>query len=137
MSDQAELRRPDGEPFRFLIVDDSDFILKSLRVTIKLLGGDVVGEARDGVEAIDLYRKLRPDMVTCDIVMPTMTGVDVVRQLMAMDPEARVVMVSSLGHQEMVREAIGAGARYFIVKPFKPAEAAATLAQVIRKLYRL
>lgn len=136
MSD-LELRKADGEPFRYLIVDDSDFILKSLRVTIKLMGGEVVGEARDGQEALELYRKLRPDLVTCDIVMPNMTGVDVVRNLMSTDPDAKIVMISSLGHQEMVREAIGAGARYFIVKPFKPAEAAATLGAVLRKLYRL
>lgn len=135
MSETLELRKKDGTPYRFLIVDDSEFILKSLRVTIKMLGGEVVGECNDGHEVLEMYRKCRPDMVTCDIVMPTMSGVDVVKTLVAHDPSARVVMVSSLGHKEMVQEAIGRGAKYFIVKPFKPAEAAATLGAVIKKLF--
>lgn len=136
MTETLDLRKKDGSPYRFMIVDDSEFILKSLKVTIAMLGGEVAAECKDGNEALDAYRRVRPDVVTCDIVMPTMSGVDVVRQLVGMDPEAKVIMISSLGHKEMVQEAVSRGAKYFIVKPFKPAEAAATIGQVVKKLFR-
>jgi len=119
-----------------MIVDDSEFIIKSLRVTISLLGGEVVGESKDGTEAIDTYKKVRPDLVTCDIVMPTMSGVEVVKHLVNLDPEAKVIMVSSLGHKEMIEQAVSRGAKYFIVKPFKPAEAAMAIGTVIKKIFR-
>jgi len=89
----------------------------------------------DGVQAMELYKKTRPDIVTSDIVMPNMGGVELVRNLVALDPDVKVVMVSSLGHQDMVKEAIGAGAKYFIVKPFKPAEAAVKIKSVVEKLF--
>lgn len=129
-----EIRKKDGSAYRFLLVDDSDFILKALRVTVKLIGGEVVGEARDGLEAVELYRKVRPDVVTCDIVMPNMGGVDVVKELVSYDPDCNIIMASSLGHQDIVREAVAAGAKYFIVKPFKPAEAALKIRGVLEKL---
>ncbi len=134
MSD-LEIKKKDGSSFRFMCVDDSDFILKAMAATVKLLGGEVVAVAKDGLEAVEQYRKVRPDIVTCDIVMPNMGGVDVVKELVSMDPEAKIIMASSLGHQEIVREAIGAGAKYFIVKPFKPAEAAEKIRAVLEKLF--
>ncbi|MBT9588576.1 response regulator [bacterium] len=136
MSETLQIRKADGSPYRFMIVDDSEFILKSLKVTISLLGGEVVGESKDGTEAIDIYKKVRPDVVTCDIVMPTMSGVEVVKHLVNLDPEAKVIMVSSLGHKEMIEQAVSRGAKYFIVKPFKPAEAAMAIGAVIKKLFR-
>lgn len=135
-SSMTPIRKPDGTPYRFLIVDDSEFVLKNLKMTIGILGAEVVGECKDGQQALELYKEHRPDLVTCDIVMPNMSGVDVVKQLVQFDPEARVIMVSSLGHRHMVEEAIGRGAKYFIVKPFRPAEAASTLESVIQKLFR-
>ncbi|MEW6284319.1 MAG: response regulator [Candidatus Eremiobacterota bacterium] len=135
MSDELRVSKRDGSAFRFMIVDDSEFIRKNLRLAIQMLGGEVVGECRDGPEAVERYRKLRPDLVTCDIVMPTMSGVDVVRHLIGIDPDAKVIMVSSLGHQEQVRDAVARGARYFIVKPFRPMDAATRIAALIRKLY--
>ncbi|MGE0489334.1 MAG: response regulator [Vulcanimicrobiota bacterium] len=132
-----EVRKKDGSAFRFLLVDDSDFILKALRVTVKLLGGEVVGEASDGIQAVELYKKTRPDLVTCDIVMPNMGGVEVVQALQSIDPASNIVMASSLGHQDIVKKAIDAGAKYFIVKPFKPAEAAVKLRTLLEKLYGL
>lgn len=136
MSETLQIKKADGSPYRFMIVDDSEFILKSLKVTISLLGGEVVGESKDGTEAIDIYKKVRPDVVTCDIVMPTMSGVEVVKHLVNLDPEAKVIMVSSLGHKEMIEQAVSRGAKYFIVKPFKPAEAAMAIGAVIKKLFR-
>ena len=135
MSEALEVRKKDGSPYRFMIVDDSEFILKSLRVTISMLGGEVVGQCKDGHEAIDVYRKVRPDVVTCDIVMPTMSGVDVVKQLVDLDPDAKVIMVSSLGHKEMIQQAVTNGAKYFIVKPFKPVDAASSIGTVVKKLF--
>lgn len=127
--------KKDNSPYRFLLVDDSEFIIKSMGIVVKLLHGEVAGSANDGSECIAQYKKLRPDIVTLDIVMPNSNGIDVVKQLMEIDPEAKVIMVSSLGHQEMVKEAIKLGAKYFIVKPFKPMDAAATIRKVISKVF--
>lgn len=133
-SEDVKIQKKDGTPFRFLLVDDSEFIRKSLKVVVKLLEGEVVGEAQDGLEAIEAYKKFRPDVVTLDIVMPNMTGVEAVKHLVKLDPNAKVIMVSSLGYQEKVKEAIVNGAKYFIVKPFKPMEAAKTIKKVIMKV---
>lgn len=135
MTNTLQLKKKDGSPYRFMIVDDSEFILKSLKFTIGLLGGEVVGESKDGTEAIELYKRVRPDLVTCDIVMPTMSGVDVVRHLVNLDPEAKVIMVSSLGHKEMIEQAVSRGAKYFLVKPFRPDEAATAIGTVVKKLF--
>jgi len=133
-SEDVKIQKKDGTPFRFLLVDDSEFIRKSLKVVVKLLEGEVVGEAQDGLEAIEAYKKYRPDVVTLDIVMPNMTGVEAVKHLVKLDPNAKVIMVSSLGYQDKVKEAIVNGAKYFIVKPFKPMEAAKTIKKVIMKV---
>jgi two-component system, chemotaxis family, chemotaxis protein CheY len=132
---ETKILKKDNSPYRFLIVDDSEFIIKSLGIVVKMLGGEVVGSAKDGNEAIAEYKKVRPDIVTCDIVMPNSSGIDVVKQLKTIDPSANIIMVSSLGHQEMVKEAVMLGAKYFIVKPFKPAEAALTIKKVIQKIF--
>ena len=132
--EDVHILKKDGSPFRFLVVDDSDFIRRSLKVVVKLLKGEVVGEAKDGKEAIEVYKRTRPDIVTLDIVMPNMTGVEAVKHLVKLDPDAKVIMVSSLGYQDKVKEAIVNGAKYFIVKPFKPMDAAKTIRKVIMKV---
>lgn len=131
---ELQIRKKDDSPFRFLIVDDSNFILKAMKVTIRLLGGEVVGEARDGEEAIEQFKKVRPDVVACDIIMPGMSGVDVLRQLIRTEPNVKVIMVSSLAHQGIVKEAMAAGAKHFLVKPFKPAEAARKIKAVLERV---
>lgn len=132
--EDVRIVKRDGSPFKFLVVDDSEFIRRSLKVVVKLLNGEVVGEAQDGLEAIEMYKKTRPDIVTLDIVMPNMTGVEAVKHLVKLDPNAKVIMVSSLGYQDKVKEAIMNGAKYFIVKPFKPMAAAQTIKKVIMKV---
>ncbi len=132
--EDARILKRDGSPFRFLVVDDSEFIRRSMKVVVKLLNGEVVGEAKDGLEAIEMYKRTRPDIVTLDIVMPNMTGVEAVKHLVKLDPNAKVIMVSSLGYQDKVKEAIVNGAKYFIVKPFKPMAAAKTIKKVIMKV---
>ncbi|HPQ37135.1 MAG TPA: response regulator, partial [Synergistaceae bacterium] len=81
-------------------------------------GYTVVGEAANGAEAVEKYEKLQPDIVTMDITMPGVTGVEAVQRIVKKDPEARIIMVSAMGQQSMVVEAIRAGAKDFIVKPF-------------------
>jgi two-component system chemotaxis response regulator CheY len=83
-------------------------------------GFQVIGEAETGAQAIEKYKQLRPDLVTMDIVMPEMGGIDAVREIRKHDPAARVLMCSAMGQQALVVEAIQAGAKDFVVKPFVP-----------------
>ena len=103
-----------------LIVDDAIFMRTMIADILKGAGFDVVGEASTGVEAIQLYKDLRPDLVTMDIVMPDMGGIDAVRAIVEEDPDAKILMCSAMGQQGLVVEAIQAGARDFVVKPFQP-----------------
>jgi two-component system chemotaxis response regulator CheY len=83
-------------------------------------GYEVVGEAATGIEAVERYKSLKPDLVTMDIVMPDLGGIDAVREIVKFDPAARVLMCSAMGQQALVVEAIQAGAKDFVVKPFQP-----------------
>src|SRR5688572_33503978 len=83
-------------------------------------GFEVVGEAESGVQAVDKYRQLKPDLVTMDIVMPDMGGIEAVREICKTDPDAKILMCSAMGQQALVVEAIQAGAKDFVVKPFQP-----------------
>ncbi len=106
---------------RVLIVDDAIFMRRMLSDIVKGAGHEVAGEAGDALEAIRKYEELRPDVVTMDIVMPRqgdMDGMGALKRILEIDPAARIVMVSALGQQETVLEAIRIGARDFIVKPF-------------------
>ncbi len=103
-----------------LIVDDAVFMRTMISDILKQAGFEVVGEAASGVEAIEKYKELQPDLVTMDIVMPDMGGIDAVKEIMKTDPSARILMCSAMGQQGLVVEAIQAGARDFIVKPFQP-----------------
>ena len=104
---------------KILIVDDASYMRELIKETVKNAGYDVVGEADDGSAAISTFKKLKPDLVTMDIVMNNMTGIDAVKGIMAEDPDAKILIVSAMGHQAMMVEAIQAGASGFIVKPFK------------------
>jgi len=121
-------RKQDGQPVRFLIVDDSVFARKSIARMVESFGGEVAGEAGDGCTAITEYARTRPDMVLMDITMPNMEGIEAVEHIMHQDPEARVVMVSSVGYQENILAALQKGARHFVQKPVK----AETLYEVLR-----
>jgi two-component system chemotaxis response regulator CheY len=118
---------------RVLIADDASFMRQMIRDIIEPEGYEVVGEASDGVEVVDKFRKLRPDLVMMDIVMPKRSGIDAVRTIKAEDANATIVMCSALGQETLVMEAIQAGAKDFIVKPFKPDAVVQTLAKVIEK----
>lgn len=104
---------------RVLIVDDTECIRRVIRRIVEREGYEVVGEANDGSEAVEQFEKLHPDIVTMDITMPGCDGIDAVRQIVKSNPDARVVMCSALGEEKLVTEALEAGAREFIVKPFR------------------
>ena len=104
---------------KVLIVDDAAFMRISIKNMLTKNGYEVVGEAENGLIGIELYKELQPDIVTMDITMPEMSGLDALKEIQKMDPQAKVVMVSAMGQEAMVREAIVSGAKGFIVKPFK------------------
>jgi two-component system chemotaxis response regulator CheY len=103
-----------------LVVDDAIFMRTMIGDILKQAGFEVVGEAASGIEAVERYKELNPDLVTMDIVMPDMGGIDAVRAIIKEDPDARILMCSAMGQQGLVVEAIQAGARDFVVKPFQP-----------------
>jgi two-component system chemotaxis response regulator CheY len=105
---------------RVLIVDDAAFMRMMLRDILAKNGFEVAGEAENGKIAVQMYNELKPDIVTMDITMPEMDGIAAVKEIKASDPAAKVVMVSAMGQQAMVIEAIRSGAADFIVKPFQP-----------------
>jgi len=113
-------RGEDGQPVRYLIVDDSVFARKNLVRMVESFGGQVVGEAGDGVSAISEYDRLTPDIVLMDITMPQMEGIEAAEQIVRQHPDARIVMVSSVGYQENIVAALQRGARHFVQKPVKP-----------------
>ncbi|HTK96088.1 MAG TPA: response regulator [Terriglobales bacterium] len=116
----ALLRSKDKQPVRYLVVDDSVFARKNLTKMIETFGGQVAGEAGDGCTAITEYDKARPDIVLMDITMPQMEGIEAAERIVRNHPEARVIMVSSVGYQENIVTALQKGARHFVQKPVKP-----------------
>ena len=103
-----------------LIVDDAAFMRMMLKDILLRGGYQVVGEAENGQRAIELYKELKPDLVTMDITMPELDGISALKEIRAYDPDAVVIMCSAMGQQALVIDAIGAGAKDFIVKPFQP-----------------
>lgn len=118
---------------RVLIVDDAAFMRMSIRTMLVKNGYEIVGEASNGLEAIDKYKTLRPDLVTMDITMPGMTGLDALKEIMQFDSNAKVVMFSAMGQEIMIREAIMLGAKSFIVKPFTENHVIKALGQILNR----
>lgn len=104
---------------RILVVDDAAFMRLMLKNILTKNGYEVVGEAENGQVAVDKYKSLTPDLVTMDITMPVMEGIEAVKQIRQFDSGAKVIMCSAMGQQMMVVEALQAGAKDFIVKPFQ------------------
>jgi two-component system chemotaxis response regulator CheY len=116
----AVKRSKDGQAVRYLIVDDSVFARKNLARMIETFGGQVAGEAGDGLTAISEFDRTHPDIVLMDITMPQMEGIEAAEKIVQAHPEARIVMVSSVGYQENIVAALQRGARHFVQKPVKP-----------------
>ena len=104
---------------RILIVDDAAFMRMMIKDILVKNGFEVVGEAADGFQAVEKYRELKPDLVTLDITMPEKDGIAALKEIREFDPDAKVIMCSAMGQQSMVIDAIQAGAKDFIVKPFQ------------------
>ncbi len=105
---------------RVLITDDALFMRTMLKNILLHNGYEVVGEAANGRESVELYQTLRPDVVTMDITMPEMDGIAAVKEIRKKDPSAKIIMCTAMGQKSMVLEAVAAGAKDFLVKPFKP-----------------
>ncbi len=103
-----------------LVCDDAIFMRTMITDILTQAGYEVIGEAESGAQAVEKYRQLKPDLVTMDIVMPDMGGIEAVREICKVHPEARILMCSAMGQQALVVEAIQAGAKDFVVKPFQP-----------------
>ncbi|GIN61669.1 chemotaxis protein CheY [Robertmurraya siralis] len=103
---------------RILIVDDAKFMRLTLSNILTKANHEIVGEGENGRDAVELYRQLTPDLVTLDITMPEMSGLDAIKEIRKEFPHAKVIMCSAMGQQKMVVESIEAGAKDFIVKPF-------------------
>ena len=116
-----------------LICDDTAFMRSLIRQVLAGGGYDVVGEAGSGAEALRLYEELRPDFVTMDVVMPNENGVEIVRRLLAHHPGARIIMITAVGQESLVEEAMEAGAIEFVVKPFEPSRLLDAVRHALKK----
>lgn len=114
-----------------LVVDDAAFMRMMIKDILTKNGYDVVGEAENGLIATQKYKELNPDLVTLDITMPEMDGIQALKNIRASAPDAKVIMCSAMGQQAMVIEAIQAGARDFIVKPFQAERVVEAVKKVI------
>ncbi len=114
-----------------LVVDDAIFMRTMISDILSQAGYEVVGEAETGTQAVERFKELNPDLVTMDIVMPEMGGIDAVREIVKIAPGARVLMCSAMGQQALVIEAIQAGAKDFVVKPFQPSRVLEAVQRVL------
>lgn len=114
-----------------LVVDDVAFVRKTLTQILTEGLFQVVGEAADGSEAIEMYAKLQPDLVTMDIVMPKLGGIEATRRLVSYDKDAKIVIVSAMNQENLVMDAINVGARDYILKPFSSKDVIQTLERVL------
>ena len=114
-----------------LVCDDAIFMRTMISDILTQAGFEVVGEAESGSQAVEKYHALKPDLVTMDIVMPDMGGIEAVREICKDDPEAKILMCSAMGQQALVVEAIQAGAKDFVVKPFQPSRVLEAVQRVL------
>lgn len=108
-----------GPRARVLVVDDTTFMRQQIREILRAAGHEVVAEAEDGVQGVELFRSERPDVVTLDLVMPRQGGIETLRQIRSLDPEARVIVCSSIRDEATIVEAVGLGARDYVLKPIQ------------------
>lgn len=115
-----------------LVVDDTLFMRASIRQMLEANGHSVAGEAANGVEAIEKYAAVKPDVILMDITMPDMDGLEALKRIKEIDPKAKVIMCTAMGQQVMVAKAVELGAQQFIVKPFQPDRLMAAIDTVCR-----
>ncbi|MCK4234197.1 response regulator [candidate division WOR-3 bacterium] len=117
---------------RILIVDDAIFMRKMIGDILRKEGYEICGEAENGIEAIKKYEELKPDLVTMDIIMPDMSGIDAVQEIVKNDSNAKILMVSAMGQQSLVVEAIQKGAKDYVIKPFQPSRVLEAVERVLK-----
>lgn len=118
--------------FTCLIADDSEFARRTIANIIAKMGGTVVGEAANGIDAVDEFTRVRPDLVLLDITMPRLDGIDTLGRIMEKDRNAKVIIISSLGNKEMVWKAVNLGARSFLTKPYSADYASLVISSVVK-----
>lgn len=118
---------------KVLVVDDAAFMRMTIRKALETNGHSMIGEAASGSEAVDKYRVLKPDVVILDITMPEMNGIEALKRIKEIDANARIIICSALGNQQMLAQAIECGAEDFIVKPFEATHLAAAVDKVMKK----
>ncbi|WP_106497534.1 response regulator [Lentibacillus sp. Marseille-P4043] len=118
---------------KILVVDDAKFMRATLSTILKKENHEIVGEAQDGKEAIEQYKQTKPDLVTMDITMPVMNGIDAIKEIKKYDDQAKIVVCSAMGQQKVVVGAIEIGAKDFIVKPFDENRVLDTVNRVLHK----
>lgn len=116
---------------KVLIVDDTAFMRKLLKNILFGAGFDIAGEAENGTQAVELYKQLKPDIVTMDVVMPEMTGIDALKHIKSFDKDAKIVMCTAIGQEKIVKTAIKLGARGYIIKPFQAPKVIEEIKKVI------
>lgn len=116
---------------KVLIVDDAAFMRISLKTMLVKNGFEVIGEAKNGVSAILKYKQYNPDVVTMDVTMPDMDGIEALKEIKKYDSKAKIVMITAMGQKTMVKKAVLSGAKSFIVKPFKEEQLVETLNKVL------
>jgi two-component system chemotaxis response regulator CheY len=118
---------------KILVADDSTVMRRSLMLILTKGGHTVVGQAVNGDQACILYNQLKPDLVTMDITMPGMDGIEALSKILKSDPSAKVIMISALDQKKMILEAIEHGAKHYLVKPFKDDKVLSTVKEVLQK----
>ena len=117
---------------RVMLVDDAKVMRLMLARIFEQAGYEIVGEASNGLEAVEKYKEIKPDLVMMDITMPEMSGIDAVKEIRNIDPDARIIMCTAMGQRPLVVEAITAGAMNYIVKPFTPSKVLEAAKEALR-----
>ena len=115
---------------RVLVIDDSPFVFKAVSKALEGTSWEVVGNALDGQIGIDKYIELRPDVVTLDVTMPVMDGLETAKKLVEINPSVKIIMLSAMGDETLLSQAREIGVRYFLTKPFRPDTLQAKLSEV-------
>lgn len=118
---------------KILIVDDASFMRMMLRNVLSSHGYEVAGEAENGRQAVEIYQEVKPDIVLIDLIMPEVGGIEGVKKIIELDRHAKIIICSAMGQQALVVEAMQAGARDFIVKPFQPGSVIETIQKIERE----
>lgn len=116
-----------------LIADDSTVMRRSLRLILTKAGHTVVGQATDGASVCQMYNQLKPDLVTMDITMPGMNGIEAMLKILESDPHAKIIMITAIDQKRMILDAIESGARHYIIKPFQEEKVLSTINEVLNQ----